>query len=83
MQIISYLIPGILLSLVDYFLFENNKKPLAIIKKLLFFIIILFNIISLNLVKYVFNQPQILEGGLYTTTAFPYKYMAFTLFLGF
>lgn len=82
MQIISYLIPGILLSLVDYFLFENNKKPLAIIKKLLFFII-LFNIISLNLVKYVFNQPHILEGFLYTTTAFPFKYMAFTLFLGF
>lgn len=81
MQIISYLIPGILLSLVDYFLFENNKKPLAIIKKLLFFIIS-FNIISLNLVKYVFNQAQILEGVLYTTTAFPYKYMAFTLFLG-
>ena len=48
MQIITYLITGIILALANHFLFEKNKKTLAIVNDLLFFIVP-FNIVSLSL----------------------------------
>ena len=36
MQIITYLITGIILALSNYFLFKKNKKTLAIVNDLLF-----------------------------------------------
>ena len=37
MKIITYLITGIILALANHFLFEKNKKTLAIVNDLLIF----------------------------------------------
>ncbi len=80
MQILSYVIAGVLLALTDYFLFEKNKNIMSVIKKLLSYII-LFNIVSLSILKFVFNKPNVLKGSLYGG-AFFFKYVIFTLILG-
>lgn len=80
MQILSYVIAGVLLALTDYFLFEKNKNIISVIKKLLSYII-LFNIVSLSILKFVFNKPNVLKGSLYGGTFF-FKYVIFTLVLG-
>lgn len=80
MQILSYVIAGVLLALTDYFLFEKNKNIISVIKKLLSYII-LFNIVSLSILKFVFNKPNVLKGSLYGG-AFFFKYVIFTLVLG-
>lgn len=80
MQIISILITGIILASTNYFLFENNKNPLAIIKSLFNFIV-LFNIVSLSLLKYIFNKHYVLVSSNYTLL-FSAKYIGVTLFLG-
>lgn len=73
MQIVSYLIIGILLTTADYFIFENSKKPLVIIKNMLLYMI-LFNIVLLGIVKYIFGVSNILEASLYTPM-FSFKYV--------
>ena len=80
MQIITYLITGIILALANHFLFEKNKKTLAIVNDLLFFIVP-FNIVSLSLLKYLFNKPNILESSIYTPV-FSLVYIGFTLICG-
>lgn len=80
MQIFSYLIIGIILAFANYFLFESNKKPLAIIKNLFNFIVI-FNIVSLTILKVIMKKSDILDPAKYTT-AISVKYICFTLFLG-
>ena len=80
MQILSYVIAGVLLALTDYFLFEKNKNIISVIKKLLSYII-LFNIVSLSILKFVFNKPNVLKDSLYEGTFF-FKYVIFTLVLG-
>ena len=80
MQIITYLITGIILALANHFLFEKNKKTLAIVNDLLFFIVP-FNIVSLSLLKYLFSKPNILESSIYTSV-FSLIYIGFTLICG-
>ena len=80
MQIITYLITGIILALANYFLFKKNKKTLAIVNDLLFFIVP-FNIVSLSLLKYLLNKPNILESSIYTPV-FSLIYIGFTLICG-
>ena len=80
MQIITYLITGIILALANHFLFEKNKKTLAIVNDLLFFIVP-FNIVSLSLLKYLLNKPNILESSIYTSV-FSLIYIGFTLICG-
>ena len=80
MQIITYLITGIILALANYFLFKKNKKTLAIVNDLLFFIVP-FNIVSLSLLKYLFSKPNILESSIYTSV-FSLIYIGFTLICG-
>ena len=80
MQIITYLITGIILALANHFLFEKNKKTLAIVNDLLFFIVP-FNIVSLSLLKYLLNKPNILESSIYTPV-FSLIYIGFTLICG-
>lgn len=80
MQIITYLITGIILALSNYFLFKKNKKTLAIVNDLLFFIVP-FNIVSLSLLKYLLNKPNILESSIYTPV-FSLIYIGFTLICG-
>ena len=80
MQIITYLITGIILALANHFLFEKNKKTLAIVNDLLFFIVP-FNIVSLSLLKYLFSKPNILESSIYTSV-FSLIYICFTLICG-
>lgn len=80
MQIITYLVAGIILALVNYFLFERNKKTLTIVNDLLFFIVP-FNIVSLSLLKYLFNKSNILESSIYTPV-FSLTYIGFTLICG-
>lgn len=79
MQIITYLITGIILAVADFYI-EDNQKPSEIIKKL-FYYTILFNIVSLNIFKYGFKEINILESSLYTPM-FCIKYLALTLLLG-
>ncbi|WP_024613326.1 LTA synthase family protein [Clostridium sp. Ade.TY] len=80
MQIISYLITGVLLALADYFLFEKDKNIISIIKKLLCYIV-LFNIISLSIIKFLLNKQNVLRYSLYNGSFF-FKYIIFTLLCG-
>ncbi|MDQ0148800.1 LTA synthase family protein [Eubacterium multiforme] len=80
MQIISYLIPGVLIAFVNYLFFEKNKGALSIIKNLLIYIV-LFNIVTLSILKFVFDKKSVLKYSTYTG-AFSIKYIIFALLCG-
>ncbi|MBY0755755.1 LTA synthase family protein [Clostridium sardiniense] len=80
MQIISYLISGVLIALGNYFLFEKNKRVLTTVKEFIIYVIS-FNIISLSILKFILKKTYVLKASTYTT-AFSVKYIIFTLFLG-
>ncbi|MBM7835396.1 LTA synthase family protein [Clostridium sardiniense] len=80
MQIISYLISGVLIALGNYFLFEKNKRVLTTVKEFIIYVIS-FNIISLCILKFILKKTYVLKASIYTTT-FSIKYIIFTLFLG-
>lgn len=80
MQIISYLISGVLIALGNYFLFEKNKRVLTTVKEFIIYVIS-FNIISLSILKFILKKTYVLKASTYTTT-FSIKYIIFTLFLG-
>ncbi|MEG2338127.1 MAG: LTA synthase family protein [Clostridium sp.] len=73
MQIIAYLIIGILGVLGNYFLFGKDKSPLTLIKSILGFTII-FNIVVLGIFRYLFSHPVVLEPSIYTPM-FTLKYI--------
>ncbi|GAA0069795.1 LTA synthase family protein [Clostridium sardiniense] len=80
MQIISYLISGVLIAIGNYFLFEKNKRVLTTVKEFIIYVIS-FNIISLSILKFILKKTYVLKASTYTTT-FSIKYIIFTLFLG-
>ncbi len=80
MQIISYLITGVVITLANYF-FGNKKKSILTIVKEFIIYLVAFNITSLSILKFLLNKPNVLKPSIYTTT-FSIKYIAFTLFLG-
>ncbi|MEG0129685.1 LTA synthase family protein [Clostridium sp.] len=67
MQIITYMIIGILGVLGTYFLFGKDKNPITLIKSFLGFTILL-NIVILGICRYIFGYKIILEPSLYTST---------------
>lgn len=80
MQIISYLISGVLIACGNYFLFEKNKRVLTAVKEFIIYVIS-FNIISLSILKFILKKTYVLKSSTYTTT-FSIKYIIFTLILG-
>lgn len=80
MQIISYLITGVLITLANYFLFDKNKSILMIVKEFILYLVA-FNIISLSILKFLLNKPNVLKSSTYTAT-FSIKYIIFTLICG-
>ena len=80
MQIISYLIPGVLLAFANYFLFEKNKGILSIIKGLLLYVV-LFNVVLISILKFVLNKVNILKPTTYTGM-FAVKYIIFAVLCG-
>lgn len=80
MQLLSYLIPGIILGLINYFLLGKKKGVLPLITSLLSFVF-LFNIVILSIAKFLMNKPNILKATTYTF-GFLIKYVLFALILG-
>ncbi|MGL5478069.1 MAG: LTA synthase family protein, partial [Clostridium sp.] len=77
MQLLSYLIPGIILGLINYFLLGKKKGVLPLITSLLSFVF-LFNIVILSIAKFLMNKPNILKATTYTF-GFLIKYVLFAL----
>ncbi|MEF9951940.1 MAG: sulfatase-like hydrolase/transferase [Clostridium sp.] len=73
MQLIAYLIIGILGVIASYFLFHRNRSPIALIKSFLGYTVLL-NIVVLGVVKYIFGYHLVLEPSLYTPV-FVLKYI--------
>ncbi|MGL5693243.1 MAG: hypothetical protein ACRCXA_04140, partial [Peptostreptococcaceae bacterium] len=67
MQIFSYLIAGLIIFMINNKLFKSDKTKITIIKDFLFFTVI-FNLISLSLLRFVFNKQNILQSATYTPT---------------
>lgn len=80
MQMISYLISGVLIALGNYLLFGKNKKVLTTVKEFIIYVIS-FNIISLSILKFILKKTDVLKASDYTTL-FSIKYIIFTLLLG-
>ncbi|MGL4848899.1 MAG: LTA synthase family protein [Clostridium sp.] len=80
MQIISYLIPGLLIGFFSYFLFEKAKTTKTLLKELLTKLVFL-NVVSLSILKFLLGKPNILKASFYNTSLM-IKYILFTLLLG-
>ena len=80
MQIISYLIVGVIIAFANYIFFEKKKNFLSVIKNLLIYIV-LFNIVTLSILKFIFEKKNILKYSMYTVT-FSIKYIIFALICG-
>ena len=80
MQIISYLIVGVIIAFANYIFFEKKKNFLSVIKNLLIYIV-LFNIVTLSILKFIFEKKNILKYSMYTVT-FSIKYIIFSLICG-
>lgn len=80
MQIISYLIIGLIIACANYFLFDKKDKLFKICTKFIGFLIV-FNILTLAIFKYLFKTENIFEKSTYTIV-FSAKYIALALLLG-
>ncbi|CUP65806.1 phosphoglycerol transferase [Clostridium baratii] len=80
MQIISYLIPGVIIALANYLIFERKKSIPSIVKDFIVCSIFL-NIVSLSILKFVLNKHNVLKGNMYKTS-FSIKYIIFALICG-
>ncbi|MGG7161676.1 LTA synthase family protein [Clostridium baratii] len=80
MQIISYLIPGVIIALANYLIFERKKSILSTVKDFIICTIFL-NIVSLSILKFILNKHNVLKGMMYKTS-FSIKYIIFALICG-
>jgi len=80
MKVLIYLIAGGLIGFVDYFCFERDNGILSLIKKVIKSVIVL-NIISLGILKFILGKTYVLRPSTYTTI-FCIKYLVFALLLG-
>ncbi|WP_338586723.1 LTA synthase family protein [Clostridium baratii] len=80
MQIISYLIPGVIIALANYLIFERNKSIPSAVKDFIVCLVFL-NIVSLSILKFVLNKHNVLKGMVYKTS-FSIKYIIFALICG-
>ncbi|MGL5328706.1 MAG: hypothetical protein ACRDD7_05510, partial [Peptostreptococcaceae bacterium] len=64
MQILSYLIAGMIIFVINSKLFKSKNK-IIMVKNFLFFTVVL-NLISLSLLRFVFNKQNILQSATYT-----------------
>lgn len=80
MQIISYLIPGVIIALANYLIFERKKSILSTVKDFIICAVFL-NIVSLSILKFVLNKHNVLKGTIYKTS-FSIKYILFALICG-
>ena len=80
MQILIYLIAGSLIGFVDYFYFERDNGILSLIKKVTRSVIV-FNIVSLSILKFIMKKPYVFSPSIYTTI-FSIKYLMLTLLFG-
>ena len=80
MQIISYLIPGVIIALANYLIFERKKSIPSAVKDFIVCLVFL-NIVSLSILKFVLNKHNVLKGMVYKTS-FSIKYIIFALICG-
>lgn len=80
MQIISYLIPGVIIALANYLIFERKKSMVSTVKDFIICTVFL-NIVSLSILKFVLNKHNVLKGNMYKTL-FSIKYIIFALICG-
>lgn len=80
MQIISYLIPGVIIALANYLIFERKKSMVSTVKDFIICTVFL-NIVSLSILKFVLNKHNVLKGNMYKTS-FSIKYIIFALICG-
>ncbi|WWU65240.1 LTA synthase family protein [Clostridium baratii] len=80
MQIISYLIPGVIIALANYLIFERKKSIPSSVKDFIVCLVFL-NIVSLSILKFVLNKHNVLKGMVYKTS-FSIKYIIFALICG-
>ncbi|MDY3208646.1 LTA synthase family protein [Clostridium baratii] len=80
MQIISYLIPGVIIALANYLIFERKKSIPSAVKDFIVCLVFL-NIVSLSILKFVLNKHNVLKGMMYKTS-FSIKYIIFALICG-
>lgn len=80
MQIISYLIPGVIIALANYLIFERKKSILNAVKEFIVCSVFL-NMVSLSILKFVLNKHNVLKGNMYKTS-FSIKYIIFALICG-
>ncbi|MDU1411972.1 MAG: LTA synthase family protein [Clostridium sp.] len=80
MQILSFLIVGIALSLLNCFVMDNKTDKKSIVKNLLFFTT-LFNVVILGILKFIFKVNNILNPQIYSV-GFSIKYIGFALIVG-
>lgn len=80
MQILSFLIVGIALALLNCFVMDNKTDKKSIVKNLLFFTI-LFNAVILGILKFIFKVNNILNPQVYSM-GFSIKYIGFALIVG-
>lgn len=81
MQILTYIITGIILCYLDYSFIEEERNKITYIRCLIFNTLI-FNIISLGILKFMMKLPNVMDLHTYHSIAFVCKYIIFTLILG-
>ncbi|MGL4990342.1 MAG: LTA synthase family protein [Sarcina sp.] len=79
MQILTYLITGIIIGLLGYFIFDRTSSKFTTIKNFLVSSIG-FNILSLASLKFIFKKEAILTSATYTLPIC-FKYAFYTLIL--
>lgn len=80
MQILSFLIVGITLALINCFVINESMSKKNIIKNTIFFCII-YNIVLLGILKFVFKMTGVLYPSAYNSS-FAIKYIIFGLLFG-
>lgn len=80
MQLLCYLISGIIIASLNYFIFKKDESKFAIIKNFITNVLLL-NLISLSILKFILNKPNILKPTVYNISL-SFKYILFTLLCG-
>ena len=81
LQLLGYLLPGILLGIVDYFLFSKNKNWYFKIIRILLEYVVSYNVFFIALMKFVFNKQDIINPELFSLK-FTFFYILKALLLG-